>query len=316
MMKFVIVDGHTLNPGDLNWKELADLTDCEIHERSSPSELLNRVQHAEGILTNKVVLDRALIGKCPNLKYIGVTATGYNIVDVVAARERGVAVTNTPGYGAPSVAQMVFALILELTHHVGYHSETVRGGRWTASPDFCYWDYPLVELEGLTLGIVGLGSIGRKVARIAQGFGMRVITVRRESTAESGVEAVSLEDLLRQGDVVTLHCPLTKETGGMMNADRLGLMKPTAFLINTSRGGLINENDLAKALEEGSIAGAGLDVLSVEPPPATNPLLRARNCIITPHIAWATHAARTRLLQIAIGNVKAFLNGTPCNVVN
>ena len=254
----------------------------------------------------------------PRLRYIGVMATGYNVVDVAAARERGVPVTNVPEYGTNSVAQMVFALLLELTRGAGSHSRTVRDGRWSACPDYCYWDIPLLELDGLVMGIVGYGRIGRETARVARAFGMRVVaSTRRENVPEEpGVSFVPLETLLRESDVVSLHCPMTQETTGMINRERLALMKPSAFLINTARGGLVNERDLADALNTDRIAGAGLDVLSVEPPPPDNPLIGARNCVITPHIAWATLAARKRLMATVVENVRAFLRGAPENVVN
>jgi glycerate dehydrogenase len=251
------------------------------------------------------------------LKYIGVLATGYNIVDVAAARERNIPVANVPTYGTRSVAQHTLALLLELTQHAGHHAQTVCDGRWTKSPDFCYWDYPLVELEGLTMGIVGFGRIGRGVTELALAFGMKVlVTSATPRQVPPGVEFVAFEILLRQSDVVSLHCPLTPHTKNLVNSERLLLMKPTAFLLNTSRGLLIDEEALAKALNSGKIAGAGLDVLSVEPPPAGNPLLKAKNCLITPHIAWATRSARSRLMQTAVANIRAFLAGNLQNVVN
>jgi glycerate dehydrogenase len=252
------------------------------------------------------------------MKYIGVLATGYNIVDIQAARERNIPVTNVPVYGTPSVAQMVFAHALELTQHVGHHAAGVREGRWTKSEDFCYWDYPLIELNGLTMGIIGYGRIGQETARIARAFGMEVLAhdVVQKPKDHPGVEFVGLEDIFRRSDVVSLHCPLTAENKGMVNAARLNLMKKTAFLINTSRGPLVDEAALAEALNSGRIAGAGADVLAIEPPRADNPLLKAKNCHITPHIAWATAAARARLMKTAIANVQAFLAGRPQNVVN
>ena len=317
-MKIVIVDGGTLNPGDLSWGELEALGDCTVHDVTAPEEVLSHCQDAEIIITNKVVLDRQIIMSLPKLKYIGVTATGYNVVDVAAARERDIPVTNVPIYGTQSVAQMVFAHLLELAQHVGYHSGTVHEGRWTACPSFCYWDRPLIELEGLTMGIVGYGRIGRATAKLAKAFGMNVIAYDPYSNKVDDVDIpfVELHELFAGSDVVSLHCPLTSENEGMVNAKRLGLMKKTAFLINTSRGQLINEQDLAGALNSGQIAGAGLDVLYTEPAAADNPLLQARNCYITPHIAWATHSARQRLLTISVNNIKAFLEGKAVNVVN
>ena len=309
-MNIVVLDGYTLNPGDLSWDALRELGQCEIHDRSAPDEIVPRSASAEIVLTNKVKLDGKYMSSIPALKYIGVMATGYNVVDVAAARERKVTVTNVPTYGTPSVAQMTFALLLELTQRVGHHARTVREGRWNRSPDFCYWDDPLVELDGLTIGIVGFGKIGQMVGKLAEAFGMKVLTYSRKQPAEE------MEKLFRQSDVISLHCPLTPETKHLVNEERLAWMKPTALLLNTSRGPLIDEPALAKALNEGRIAGAGLDVLAVEPPSADNPLLQAKNCFVTPHIAWATRAARSRLMDAVVENVRAFLTGTPKNVVS
>jgi glycerate dehydrogenase len=308
-MNIVVLDGYTLNPGDLSWDALRELGSCEIYDRSAPDEIVPRSTSAEIVLTNKVKLNGEYISSVPTLKYIGVTATGYNIVDVAAARERKVIVTNVPTYGTQSVAQMTFALLLELTQHVGHHAQTVREGRWTRSPDFCYWDYPLIELDGLTLGVIGFGRIGKMVGQLAEAFGMKVLTYsRKQPVAE-------METLFRRSDIISLHCPLTPQTEHLVNEKRLAWMKPTAFLLNTSRGPLIDESALAKALNEGRIAGAGLDVLAVEPPTADNPLLRAKNCLITPHIAWATRAARSRLMEAVVENLRAFLAGESKNVV-
>jgi glycerate dehydrogenase len=317
-MKIVLLDGYTLNPGDLSWKEIQDLGECDIYDRSRPEEVLPRSDGAEILLTNKVTLGREQMEKLPKLRYIGVSATGYNIVDVVAARERKVVVTNVPSYGTHSVAQMTFALLLELTQHVGHHAETVRAGRWTRSPDFCYWDYPLVELHGLTLGVIGFGRIGQAVATIARGFGMELLAYTRTvpRPAPDGIRFVDLPTLFRQSDVVSLHCPLTAETKHLVDEDRLAMMKSSAFLVNTSRGPLIDEAALVKALNAGRLAGAGLDVLEVEPPVADNPLLKAKNCFVTPHISWATRAARARLMRAVVENVRAFLGGSPKNVVS
>ena len=317
-MNIVVLDGHTLNPGDLSWDQLKSLGECRIYDRSTPDEVYQRSVEAEALLTNKVVLSRDLIVRLPRLRYIGVTATGYNVVDTVAARERCVTVTNVPDYGTRSVAQMTFALLLELTHHVGHHAQAVRAGRWTAAPDFSLWDFPLVELDGLILGLVGYGRIGRTVAEVALAFGMNVLVHTRTvpTPVPACVEFVDQESLFRRSDVVSLHCPLTPETRHLVNAARLACMKPSAFLINTGRGPLVDEVALAQALNSGQIAGAALDVLSVEPPPANNPLLQARNCLITPHHAWATRAARERLLRVVVENVRAFLEGRPQNVVN
>lgn len=317
-MNIVVLDGYTLNPGDLSWHELTSLGRCDIYDRTSPSDVLKRAIGAEAILTNKTVLTREQIQGLPTLRYIGVLATGYNVVDTAAARERNIPVTNVPGYGTRSVAQMTFALLLELTQHVGHHAHTVRAGKWSKCPDYCYWDYPLVELNGLTLGIVGFGRIGRAAADIALSFGMKVLahTRTRPQPLPAGIQFVDLETLFRQSDTVSLHCPLTSETLKLVNAERLCWMKPGAFLINTSRGPLVDEPALADALNSGRIAGAGLDVLSVEPPAPDNPLFAAKNCLITPHIAWASRSARGRLLKTATENLRAFLSGKPQNVVN
>ena len=317
-MNIVVLDGYTLNPGDLTWDALGLLGPCTIHDRTPPERVLERAREAEVILTNKVVLNRETILALPRLKYIGVLATGYNVVDAVAARERGIPVANVPDYGTPSVAQHTFALLLELTQRAGHHAETVREGRWFRSADFCYWDSPLVELHGLTFGIIGFGKIGQAVARLAAAFGMKVLvhSRRRPAGLPASCEWVELDSLLARSDVVSLHCPFTPETKQLINAERLARMKPTAFLLNTSRGPLLDEPAVATALNNGTIAGAGLDVLSVEPPPADNPLLTAKHCLITPHIAWASRAARGRLMEIAVENIRAFAAGTPRHVVN
>jgi glycerate dehydrogenase len=313
----VVLDGYTLNPGDLTWDELKALGPCAIYDRTSSAELLTRAAHAEIVLTNKVELTGRHFAQLPALKYIGILATGTNIVDLAAARERGITVTNVPAYSTASVAQTTFALLLELTQHVGYHSATVRDGAWSRSADWCYWEKPLLELAGLTLGIVGLGRIGTAVARLANAFEMQVLAHNpKPRPAPSYIRWVELESLFRESDVVSLHCPLTSKNRRMVNRERLSWMKPSSFLLNTSRGQLIDEPALAEALNNGRLAGAGLDVLSIEPPPSDNPLLTARNCIITPHLAWATRASRARLLEVGIANIRAFLAGTLQNVVN
>lgn len=316
-MNIVILDGHTLNPGDLSWDDLAALGELTVYDRTPAGQVAERAAGAPVVLTNKTVLSRAVLEQLPALKYIGVLATGYNVVDVAAAAGRGMVVTNVPDYGTPSVAQMVFAHMLNFTQHVADHAHGVSAGRWSASVDFCYWDFPLVELSGLTLGVVGLGRIGRAVAALGQAFGMAVLAydVAPSPQAAPGVTLVSLDELFSRSDVVSLHCPLTEQTRHLVNAQRLSLMKPTAFLINTSRGPLVDSSALAAALTAGRLAGAGLDVLEVEPPAADNPLLSAPNCAITPHIAWATRSARARLLSTVVENVKAFLAGRPVNVV-
>ena len=314
--KIVVLDGFTLNPGDLDWRALEEIGDVTVYARTPLAETVARAAGAEIVLTNKAPVSAAHLAELPALRYIGVLATGFNIVDVAAARARGIVVANVPGYGTASVAQHVFALILELAQRTGHHAQTVREGRWSASEDFCYWDFPLLELAGRTLGIVGYGAIGQAVAEIGRAFGMRVLASTRTPRVAPGVEFGPVEEVFRQADVVTLHCPLTPETQGLVHAGRLAGMKRGAFLINTGRGALVVERDLAAALEAGQIAGAGLDVLSVEPPSVDNPLLTARNCLITPHIAWATGAARVRLMGIAVANVRAFLAGRPEHVVN
>jgi len=315
-MNIVVLDGYTLNPGDLSWEPLQSLGHCEIHDRTPIEKVVERAAHAEIVLTNKTLLTRIEIAQLPKLQYIGVLATGYNVVDIQAARERQIPVTNVPAYGTQSVAQMVFALLNELTRHVGLHAEGIRAGRWSNQADFCYWDKPMIALESLTMGIVGLGAIGQTVAKIAQAFGMPVLAYQRNPKPVAGVKWVELDNLFRQSDVISLHCPLTPETQHIINAQRLALMKPSAFLINTSRGPLVDEQALAHALLSGQIAGAGLDVLTVEPPKLDNPLFKLENCFITPHIAWATQTARQTLLGVAVTNLQAFLEGNPQNVVN
>jgi len=317
-MKIVVLDGFASNPGDLSWDGLRALGECAIHDRTPASQIVERLRDADIALTNKAPLDRPRIEALPRLRYIGVLATGYNVVDVKAAAERGVVVTNVPAYGTDSVAQLAFALLLELCQRVGDHARGVAQGKWTASQDFCYWDYPLVELAGLTMGIVGYGRIGQKVAHLARAFEMKVVVYTRTPPrhAPEGVRFASLDALFREADVVSLNCPLTPDTERLVNAERLAMMKPSAFLINTGRGPLVDEAALAHALNAGRLAGAGLDVLCKEPPPADNPLLTARNCLITPHLAWGTRAARARLTDVAVGNVKAFIEGRPRNVVS
>ncbi|MBN2476090.1 MAG: D-2-hydroxyacid dehydrogenase [Pirellulales bacterium] len=317
-MRIVVLDGYTLNPGDLSWDDLRALGACDIYPRTPPHEVVPRAKDAEIVLTNKAVVSREVIEQLPKLRYVGVLATGYNVVDTDAARERGILVVNVPTYGTSSVAQMVFAHLLNLAQHVGHHAQTVAQGRWAASEEWCYWDYPLVELAGLTMGLVGFGRIGQATARLALAFGMRVLACDAvaPSAVPDGVEIVDLDTLLRRSDVISLHCPLTPETRALVNAARLELVKPTAVLINTSRGPLLQEQALADALNSGRLAAAALDVLSTEPPAADNPLLTAKNCFITPHIAWATREARQRLLGAVVENVKAFLDGRPQNVVN
>lgn len=317
-MKIVVLDGYCVNPGDLTWDALRRLGEVEVHDRTRVDEVVARAAGAEAVFTNKTPLPGYILDRLPGLRYIGVLATGYNVVDVDHARARGVVVTNIPTYGTSSVAQFVFALLLELCHNVRLHADAVRAGEWSRNADWSFWKSPLVELAGKTMGVVGFGRIGRQTARIADALGMRVIandTNEANPPGYPGFRWAGLEKLLRESDVVSLHSPLLPETRGMINARTLALMKPCAFLINTSRGSLVIDRDLAHALNEGVIAGAALDVLSVEPPADDNPLLSARNCIVTPHIAWATREARSRLMDLAVENLGAFLAGTPRNVV-
>ena len=320
MKKIVVLDGYAANPGDISWEPWKELGELTVYERTAPEETVERCKDAEIVLTNKVILDAKVIEALPALRYIGVLATGYNVVDLEAASKHGIIVTNIPAYSTLSVAQMVFAHLLNITHHVAQHAERVTNGAWQNSKDFCFWDSELIELDGLTLGIVGLGNIGRAVARIAQTFGMKVMAYSSKSVetlAEMGIQkAASYEDIFRTADVVSLHCPLNAQTKHLVNAERLALMKPSAILINTGRGPLIDEQALADALNSGRIYAAGVDVLTQEPPRAGSPLIGARNCYITPHVAWATRAARERLDKIAFENVRAYLSGTPQNVVN
>lgn len=316
-MKIVVLDGYAANPGDLSWDGMKALGECVIYERTASEQVLERAAGAEVVLTNKVVITAEHIAALPDLKYIGVLATGYNIVDVEAARNRGIVVTNIPAYSTDSVAQMVFAHILNICLQVQYYTDEVRDGRWTSSPDFCFWDTPLMELSGKKLGIVGLGHTGSATARIAIGFGMQVCAYTSKSHFQliPEIKKMELDELFRECDIVSLHCPLNEQTRGMVNAARLKTMKPTAILINTGRGPLVNEQDLADALNNGTIYAAGVDVLSQEPPRADNPLLHARNCFITPHIAWASGEARQRLMQIAVDNLNGYITGKVVNNV-
>ncbi|MCZ6671603.1 MAG: D-2-hydroxyacid dehydrogenase [Verrucomicrobia bacterium] len=317
-MKIVVLDGYALNPGDLNWEGFESLGDVTVYDRSSAEEVVERSKGADALITNKALVSKEIIDSIENLKYIGVLATGVNIVDLNAAAARNIPVCNIAGYGPYSVAQMVFAHILNHTHHLAEHVADVQAGGWTKCPDFCYWLYPLVELKDLTLGIVGLGMIGQASARIAHGFGMEVIAYDQYQSPQAPefVTWKSLEEVFAESDFVTLHCPLTDETEKLVNEERIRLMKPTAFLVNTARGPLVDEAALATALNEGRIAGAGVDVLFEEPPSMDNPLIGANNCSVTPHISWATRSARSRLMGMAVNNMKAFLAGSVTNCVN
>ena len=316
-MKIVVLDGYGLNPGDLSWDAVSQLGELTVYDRTSSEEVIARSAGAEAILTNKTVITAEIMEALPDLKYIGVLATGYNVVNIDVAREKGIVVTNIPAYSTPSVAQMVFAHILNIAQQVQHHSEEVRKGRWTNNADFCFWDTPLIELREKKIGLVGLGHTGFNTARIAIGFGMQVTAYTSKSSLQlpPEIKKRTLDELFSECDIVSLHCPLTDETKELVNAERLRLMKPTAILINTGRGPLVNEQDLADALNAGKLYAAGLDVLSSEPPKADNPLLTARNCYITPHIAWASLEARTRLMDILVENIKAFQAGKPVNNV-
>ena len=311
-MKIVVLDGYAANPGDLSWAPLEALGELTVYDRTPADQIAARIADAELVLTNKAVLSRELIAGAKKLRYIGVLATGYNVVDVAAAKELGVVVTNIPAYSTDSVAQLVFALLLEICHNVGHHSQAVHAGRWSANADFCFWDTPLIELAGKTMGIVGYGRIGHKVAEIARCFGMNVIAWTR---TPRDPECVSLDELLARSDVISLHCPLFPETKNLINRDTIAKMKDGVILINTSRGPVVNDADLRAALESGKVYAAGADVSTVEPIPADSPLLGAKNMFLTPHIAWATFEARERLMDIAVKNVEAFLAGTPVNTV-
>ena len=316
-MKIVVLDGYTLNPGDLSWRNLEALGDVVVHEHSTAAQVVERARDAEVVLTNKTPIPRQTLTQLPLAQYIGVLATGYNIVDVDAARERDIPVCNVPIYGTASVAQAAIAHVLNLTQRIGDHAVAVAGNRWAQCRDFSFQNHPLIELEGLTFGVIGFGRIGRRTAELARAFGVHVLAhTRTPDPAVDWAEFVDVEQLLRRSDVVSLHCPLTPETEGIISAERLALMKPTALLVNTSRGPLVDEEALHAALEAGTIAGAGLDVMAVEPPAADHPLYHARNCYVTPHNAWATGAARSRLLDTVVDNVRAFAAGTPQNVVN
>ena len=321
-MKIVVLDGYTLNPGDLTWAGLEALGDCAIHDRTpldDVEEIIKRIGAAEIVLTNKTPIDRRVLDACPSIKYIGVLATGYNVVDVDCAREKKIVVTNIPTYGTASVGQFAIGLLLEICHHIGHHNKAVHDGRWTTNADWCFWDYPLIELDGKTIGIIGYGRIGQTTGRIARALGMEVIAfdaMREVGTELNGTKFVALDDLFEQSDVIALHCPLFESTRGIINRANIAKMKDGVIIINNSRGPLIVEEDLRAALDSGKVAAAGLDVVSTEPIRADNPLLGAKNCIITPHISWAPKESRARLMAIAVDNVAAFIKGRAVNVVN
>ena len=317
-MKIVILDGYTENPGDLSWKGMEDLGKLTVYDRTPAENIISRIGDAEAVITNKTPITKETIDQCPNIRYIGVLATGYNVIDVEYAKEKGIIVSNIPTYGTTAVAQMTMAMLLEVCHHVGAHSEAVKSGEWTNNPDWCFWNYPLVELAGKTFGVIGFGRIGQASAKLAKAFGMRILAYDEypnDAGREIG-EYVSLDVLLSQSDVISLHCPLFPSTQGIINKDTIRRMKTGAVLINTSRGPLVVENDLAEALNNGKLAFAALDVVSTEPIKEDNPLLKCSNCILTPHIAWAPKESRQRLMDIAVDNLKQFLSGNPVNVVN
>ncbi len=314
-MKICVLDGYTTNPGDLSWDWLYEYGECNIYDRTPSDLIAERCRDCDIVITNKTPLRRNLLETLTNLKYVGLLSTGYNIVDWEYCKEKGIPVCNIPSYSTSAVAQLVFSLILEHTNSVAIHSNSVHNGEWSACKDFCYWKTPLTELDGKTLGIIGFGKIGKAVAKIAAAFGMKIIACTNHPAPFENVVFSSVDELLAKSDFVSIHCPLTPETEGMVNADFLSKMKPTAILINTSRGQVVNENDLAQALENGVIAAAGLDVLSQEPPKADNPLFGLKNCHITPHIAWAGYETRVRLMEICKENLRAFSLGNPINVV-
>jgi glycerate dehydrogenase len=318
-MKIVVLDGYTENPGDLSWECLEKLGDLKVYDRTPESQIVERVGDAEIIFINKTPLKKETLSKLPSLKFICVLATGYNVVDVDSAKELGIVVTNIPTYGTTAVAQFTFALLLEMCHHVWAHSEAVKNGAWTSCPDFCFWNYPLIELAGKTMGIIGFGRIGRTAANIAIALGMKVLAFDQyvDKTLENdNLKYVTLDELLAKSDIIDLHCPLFDSTKGIINKNTISKMKDGVMIINTSRGPLVVEQDLADALNSGKVAGAATDVLVVEPAKIGNPLINAKNCIITPHIAWAPKESRQRLMDIAVDNLKCFLEGSPVNVVN
>lgn len=318
-MKIVILDGYTENPGDLSWEGFEKLGDLTVYDRTPADKIAERIEGAEAVIINKTPLSAETIAGCPTLKYIGVLATGYNVVDVQAAKDRGIPVCNIPTYGTAAVGQFAIALLLEICHHIGEHSQSVHNGDWESCVDWCYWNYPLIELDGKTMGIIGFGRIGQTTARIAQALGMKVLAYdqyENKSLESDTMKYTTLDDLLAKSDVISLHCPLFESTQGIINKDSIAKMKDGVIILNNSRGPLIVEQDLADALNNGKVAAAGLDVVSTEPIHGDNPLLKAKNCIITPHISWAPKESRQRLMDIAVDNLEKFLAGNPQNVVN
>lgn len=318
-MKIIILDGYTENPGDLSWEGFEKLGDLTVYNRTPAELIISRINDAEVVVTNKTPMTKETMAACPHLKYIGVLATGFNVIDTEEARKRNIVVSNIPSYGTEAVSQFVFALLLEIAHHVAHHSHQVHKGRWTSSPDWCFWDYPLIELQNKTMGIIGYGRIGKTTGKIAQAFGMKVLAHDSHpdlSLENKNMHYVSQEEVFSQSDVLVLHCPLTPFTEGMVNKETITKMKDGVILINNSRGSLIVEQDLYEALESGKVYAAGLDVVSTEPISKNNPLLKAKNCLITPHISWAPKESRQRLMEIAVDNLRAFVEGHPVNVVN
>ena len=321
-MKIVVLDGYTLNPGDLSWDGFNALGDCTVYDRTSltdETEIVSRIGDAQIVITNKTPVTKSILDACPNVRYIGVLATGYNVVDIDAAKSKKIPVTNIPTYGTQSVAQFAFALLLEICHRVAHHSQAVHEGRWEAQPDFCFWDFPLIELAGKTMGVIGYGRIGQATGKLAQAFGMKVIAfdaMREVGTKLGDCTFVELDELFATSDVIALHCPLFPSTQGIICRENIAKMKDGVIILNNSRGGLVVEQDLRDALDSGKVYAAGVDVVSTEPIKGDNPLLGAKNCFITPHISWAPKESRARLMNIAVDNLKAFLDGKPVNVVN
>lgn len=320
-MKIVVLDGYTENPGDLSWRELGELGELTVYDRTDvnhPEEIISRIGDAEVVITNKTPISRHTMDACPNMRYIALLATGYNVVDVEAAGERGIPVSNVPTYGTAAVGQFAIAMLLEICHHVAYHSQTVFDGKWSACPDWCYWDYPLIELDGKTMGIIGFGRIGQQTGKIAKAMGMKLLAydAHPKEASKALADYVDLDTLLAASDVIALHCPLFPETEGIINRHTIAKMKDGVIILNNSRGPLIVEQDLADALNSGKVFAAGLDVVSREPIQNDNPLLKARNCLITPHISWAPKESRQRILDCTVSNVAAFQAGRPINVVN
>ena len=315
-MKIVVLDGYTENPGDLDWNGFNSLGETIIYDRTNPEDIISRIGNADIVITNKTPIDKKVLNACPCIRYIGVLATGYNVVDVQTALEKRIIVTNIPTYGSNAVGQFAIALLLEICHHIGHHNKVVHEGKWTTNPDWCFWDYPLIELADKTIGIIGFGRIGQVTGKIAHSLGMKVLAYDHHKKEHPYAKYVSLDELFAQSDVIALHCPLFPDTKEIINKDNIAKMKKGVIIINNSRGPLINEKDLSEALKSGDVYAAGLDVVSSEPIASDNPLLNAPNCIITPHISWAPKESRKRLMDIAVNNLKAFLDGDPINVVN